>query len=114
MQSKIHKGKVLTGKRLKARYLIVIEGFSQKEAAECVKVSVQSMCKWVKKYNWKYQQLNEVNKSGGLNAIMDGFFKYVENNKNSTISKEMKGLWDKYEKGLKDKFGLEKSNEGLV
>lgn len=104
MNPKTKRGKELTAKRLKARYLIVVEGYNQKEAAKETGVSKVTMCKWMKRFKWDAQLIKGINKEGGLSAIMEDFFEYVENEANSTISKDLKGLWHKYDERLKSQF----------
>jgi DNA-binding XRE family transcriptional regulator len=66
-----------TAKKLKARYLIIVKGYSQKEASEIVGVTTKTMVQWVKKYNWNEEVTKEVVKAGGLLAFMKDFFAYI-------------------------------------
>ncbi len=86
----------LTAMRLKARYLIVVKGIMQKEVAGKIGVSEKTISSWNKKYNWKNQASKAIKRKGGIEAIMDGFFEYVENNTNMQMSQQTKALWAKY------------------
>jgi hypothetical protein len=76
-KKQIRIGSEITSKRLRARYLIVVKGFSQKETANIVGVSTKTMCKWVSLYKWDDQQTKEVRQAGGLLSFMRLFFEYV-------------------------------------
>ncbi len=69
--------KAKTSQKNKARYLIIVKGFSQKEAAKVVGVSEKTMTAWAKKYNWQDAMLKVVKHKGGLNGFMEDFFIYV-------------------------------------
>jgi len=96
--------KETTAKRLKARYLIAVKGYSQKEAAKAVGVSCKTICKWVAKFNWKDAIDKNINKKGGLDAIMDGFFEYVRDNTDTAESDKINQLWINYKSRLATEF----------
>lgn len=66
-----------TSQKNKARYLIIVKGFSQKEAANIVGVTEKTMTAWSKKYKWQDAMTKVVKQKGGLNGFMEGFFTYV-------------------------------------
>lgn len=100
----MQKSKDITAKRLKSRYLIAIKGYSQKEAAKVVGVSYKTMCNWVARFNWKDATEKNINKKGGIDAIMDGFFEYVRDNTNAAESNKINQLWSNYKLRLSLEF----------
>lgn len=93
----------LTSKKNRARYLIVVKGYSQKEAAQIVDVTEQTMVKWVEKYQWKDAMSKIIRQHSGLNGFMEVFFKYVQSAAPSLfneIKKQWNGFLKAYEKDI--------------
>lgn len=87
------KNREMTTKKLKARYLIIVKGYNQKEAAKIVGVSQKTMVIWVRKYKWNDEMTKNVNKEGGLNIFMELFFIYVRSVSSEHI-KIITSLWN--------------------
>ena len=96
MKMNTPKGRLTTSKRLKARHLIVVLGYTQKEASIVIGISQKTMCLWAQKYNWKDQISKDYEYKGGFKVIMEGFFAYVANNTNQPMSEDLKALWNNY------------------
>lgn len=99
------KNRLMTSKRNKARHLVVVKGYSQKEAAEIVGVSEKSICVWAKRYNWRDAETKEVLQKGGLGVYMKLFFEYVRSTAPDLLT-PVKKLWGGFlnaqEKGFED------------
>ena len=66
----------IEAKKQRAGDLIVIHGFTQKQAAKAVAVSQLTVCRWVKKYKWKNRAKNpftRINKARYL-VVNRGYF----------------------------------------
>lgn len=98
------QGKELTSKRLKARHLIIVKGFQQKEAAQIVGVSPKTICHWVKKYKWKDGVEKEVRKMGGTSAVVEMFFEYVRSTQQPMVE-PIKKLWFAFMRKLEEDLG---------
>ena len=62
----------------KARYLIVVKGYEQKEAAKELGFSEKTMGKWSKKFGWKEKLFKDKPQSGGMKFFVTDFLKYVK------------------------------------
>ncbi|MEP7317119.1 MAG: hypothetical protein ABI921_00200 [Panacibacter sp.] len=86
------KSKELKAKRSKARYLIVMLGYTQKEAAAELGVSKTSMGIWAKKYRWIEYADKELKKQGGALTFFNDFMAYISS-RAPHLRKEVTELW---------------------
>jgi len=93
----------MTSKRLKARYLVIVKGYSKKEAAKIIGVSQKTMTAWSKKYKWNDEMTKDVKKEGGVSLFMEQFFIYVRST-SPEFQKVIKNLW----------YGFLKSHEKSI
>ena len=93
----------LTSKRLRARHLIVIKGYSQKETAKIVGVSNKAICTWNKKYEWSDAETEAIKKKGGLSVVMKDFFIYVRST-SPLLLKQITELWNGFLKAQEKYF----------
>ncbi len=91
-------------KRLRARHLIIVKGFSQKEAGKIVGVSEKTVSTWNKKYGWKEDGFKEMNKRGGLTVVMDNFFTYIRS-ASPDLLESVKKLWTGFLKSEEKSIG---------
>ena len=63
----------------KARYLIVVKGYEQKEAAKELGFSEKTLSKWSKKLGWKEKLFKDMPQNGGVKFFVTDFLKYVKN-----------------------------------
>jgi len=82
----------LTSKRLRARHLLIVKGYSQKETAKIVECSEKTISTWVKLYKWKDEETKEVKKQGGLSVMMERFFTYIRSTSSEMVD-PVKNLW---------------------
>lgn len=97
--------KELTRKKAKARYLIVFKGLSQLETAKIVGITPKTITGWAKHYKWHDAVEKEINKNGGFNVYIEGFFLYAGSHQPKlldTIKKLWYGYINKYELELED------------
>lgn len=80
---------------LKARYLILVKELTQKEVAEIVGVSENTMTAWARRYNWYDKIHREITSAGGLQMFMEDFFIELEA-ESREISIEVKKRWYNY------------------
>lgn len=97
------RSRKMVSKLLKARYLVIVKGFNQKEVSEIVGVSQKTLSQWAIKYKWNDEITKEIKNLGGLNVFMDLFFMYVQEI-SPEQQKDVKNLWygfmKKYEKKI--------------
>jgi DNA-binding XRE family transcriptional regulator len=86
------KNREMVSRLLKARYLVIIKGYSQKEVSKIVGVSEKTMSTWSKKYKWNDVITRDVKNLGGLNVFMELFFMYV-NDTSPEQQKTVMNLW---------------------
>ena len=91
--------KELAQRKVTAHFLIVVKGYSQKDAAELVGVTEKTICKWVSKYHWKEDRDNALFKRGGVAQILDRFQRYVKKHAPG-LSKELAHLWSGFLKEI--------------
>ncbi len=99
-----HSTRAQTSIRLRARYLIVVKGFSQKEAAEIVGVSKKTMNDWYKYYEWADDETKHVKRKGGLAVYMKDFFEYVRST-SPELLKSVNSLWNGFLKAHEKDIG---------
>ncbi len=61
----------------KARYLIVVKGYEQKEAAKELGFSERTLSKWSMKFGWREKLFKDMPQSGGVKFFVNDFLKYV-------------------------------------
>ena len=93
MKHPVYSDRVIAEKRVLARDLIYIKGYTQKEAADQVGVTQKTMCNWLKKFKSNDQAGEKVRKMGGLNIVMDEFFSHLEANEGPIIRGLVKQQW---------------------
>lgn len=94
----------LTSKRLRARHLIVVKGYNQKETAEIIGVSYKTICVWNKKYEWGDAETTAIKKKGGLSVVMKEFYDYVRSSSPSLL-KPIVDLWNGFLKAYERDIG---------
>ena len=62
----------------KARYLIVVKGYEQKEATKELGFSEKTMGKWSKKFGWREKLFKDKPQSGGMKFFVTDFLKYIK------------------------------------
>ncbi|MEO6456545.1 MAG: hypothetical protein ABIN97_20885 [Ginsengibacter sp.] len=89
-----HNRKEILIRKQRAYFLIAIEGYSQKEAANEISVSLKTMCKWAKEGEWKRTKNSIVER---LHAET-GFTNFLISIKDKVpnIYKQVKELWSEY------------------
>ncbi|WP_315819223.1 helix-turn-helix domain-containing protein [Paraflavitalea speifideaquila] len=97
----------MVGKRLKARWLITVEGFTCKDAASAIDVSYKTVLKWYHRYQWKDAKKGAIEETGGFHLYFGYFLNYVRST-NPSIHNQVKDLWFAYLKKLQDRYYPEK------
>ncbi|MEO7488824.1 MAG: hypothetical protein ABIU77_17065 [Ferruginibacter sp.] len=98
------KSRELTSKRLRARHLIVVKGYNQKETAKIVGVSNKTICAWNEKYDWGDAETTAIKRKGGLSVVMKDFYDYVRSS-SPELLKPIMSLWNGFLKAQEKDFG---------
>ena len=61
--------------RHEAMHLVVVLGYSQKEAGKILGVSQKTVCNWAKKYQWKAT----IEKTASIRITLNNFLRHVAN-----------------------------------
>ena len=91
----------ILAKQLKAKYLIQVKGYNQKEVAEKLTVSEKTMSKWAKENGWQDELKKKYKLKGGFAELMEGFVKMVKL-KAPGMAKDVLKLWGKYLQELEE------------
>lgn len=90
--------------RLKARYMVIVQGHTQKDVSKILSVSEKTLSEWSNRYNWKSANDKMINRKGGFEAIMEGFFQFMESTTNKQTSLKTKAVWCNYLIDLEECF----------
>ncbi len=93
----------MASKKREAAHLFIVKGLSQKEIAKIIGVSEVTMIAWKRKYKWDDKVIGDLNIQGGVSALMNRFFDYVQSTKPVALG-GFKNLWSGFLKFEENHF----------